>query len=122
MLKLDVKFMYIELILASPFARILDPSTTIRCEHIAGEDVPPEGSTPPLPGRSVINPSQGMDWELPASVLLPGLRLEPPKSDGGRKARAFSGSSGHPWSFSGVRSRSQEAQELLAPVNLSLIL
>lgn len=29
--------MYIELVLASPFTRILNPSTTVRCEHIAGE-------------------------------------------------------------------------------------
>lgn len=29
--------MYIELILASPFAKILNPSTTVRCELIAGE-------------------------------------------------------------------------------------
>ena len=60
MLKLDVKFMYIELILASLFARILDSSTTIRCEHIAGEDVPPKEVHPHY--LDVVSSIQVKEW------------------------------------------------------------
>jgi hypothetical protein len=43
--------MYIRLILASPFERILNPSTTIRCEPVAEEDAPPKEKHPHHPGR-----------------------------------------------------------------------
>lgn len=86
--------MDIVLILASPLARILDLSTTLRCEHSAEGGFPPEGIPPPLPARSVINPTPGVNWDLPVSVLELGLSLGPPFT-GGRKAGAFSGSSAH---------------------------
>jgi hypothetical protein len=83
------KIIYNMLVLPSPFTRLLNPSTTVRCELSLGRAFAP----PPGTAGGIISPTPGMDWGICLDPCSTRSLVEPcPVSDQGWVCRASIGS------------------------------